>query len=229
MRNPAGRAVGTRPPGRVPAVGCSPPSRPAAAVMYRPIVRYGRVVGYLWAVGDTAGYWARAGGGADRGVRAYWMWWLSLARERGLSTGEAMASWNPAWEFPRGTPATGPANEIADLGALRALAEGTATFAGYASETSVLVRHHPAVRDGVPVGHLWASIDELAAGFVPAADLPDGDPASPAWHGRLAESAAAGLTPSQALHALRDAPDDGAAGRLIDPLGQSLLPALRRA
>lgn len=194
-------------------------------MLYRPVVRDGRVIGYLWATADTAGFWPRAGT-ADERVRAYWMRWLGVARERGLTPAEALAPWNPRWEFPCGTPATGPAGEIADLGALRALAEGASAGDGYAPETAVPVRHHPVVRDGVPLGHLWASVDERAAGFQPAGDLSDDDPAAPAWRARLAESAAAGLTPTQALHALRDAPDDGATGHLTDPLGQSPLSTL---
>ena len=220
MTGSAGRSSPARAAGRR-----SPDGASAGAVLYRPIVRGGRVIGYLWAASDTAGYLPRAGGGAD-GVRAYWMRWLRVAWEGGLTPAEAMASWNPRWEFPCGTPATGAANEIAGLRALRALAEGTATIDGYASETAVLVRHHPVVRDGVRLGHLWASIDDRAAGFRPAADVPADDPAIPAWRTRLTDSAAAGLTPTQALHALRDAPDNTTIGHLTDPLGQSPMSAL---
>lgn len=196
-------------------------------VLYRQILRDGHTIGYLWAVHDEAGYWPRAGSDEDEQVRAYWMRWLAAARERGLTLAEAMASWNPAYAFPHGVPAVGPTNELADLDSLRALAAAYAPPGRYADDTTAAVRHYQVIRDGAYVGRLWASADDEAAGFLPSPDLPGTDPAALAWPRRLAASHASGLTPTQALDALRQAPDDGTTGRLTDPLGLGHLHDLR--
>lgn len=196
-------------------------------VLYRPILRAGRVIGYLWATPDMAGFRPRGGGAAADDVQAYWMRWLRFAWERGLTTAEALVSWNPAYEFPCGAPAPGPPTELAELDALWDLAGGDARPGGYAEDSRTPVRHYPVRRDGLPIGHLWASVDETAAGFLPSPDLAPANPAISVWQARLASSHSEGLTPTQALQALRDAPDDGTTGHLTDPLGQSYLSALR--
>lgn len=195
----------------------------ADPVLHRPIHRSGTVIGYLWCTAGSAGFWPRAGAGAEDQVCAYWMRWLNSARESGLSPWEALSSWNPRLDFPHGTPAIGAPNEVAGLDELYALAEGRAPATTYADDTSVPVRHYQVVRGNAHLGRLWASTDDAAAGFLASPDLPADDPAAHAWPRRLAESSASGLTPGQALHALRQAPDDGTTGHLTDPLGQSRL------
>lgn len=196
-------------------------------LLYRPILRAGVPIGYLWATPEQAGYHRRAGSDDDPQVRAFWMRWLMTARESGLTAHEAMASWNPSYEFPYGAPAIGPPTPLPDFESLQALASGSGPAGGYPDETTTLVRHYPVIRAGQRIGHLWASVDDEAAGFVPIG-LPDTDPAIPAWRHRLTEAHTFGLTPVQALDAMRDAPDDGTTGRLSDPLGQAPLADLGR-
>lgn len=200
----------------------------AGAVLHRPILRSGAVIGYLWANGESAGFWPRAGADADDEVRQYWLRWLARACEEGLTPWEALSSWNPRGDFPHGAPAIGAPNEMADLDELCALAEGEPTDMTYGDDTQVPVQHYQVIRGANFLGRLWASVAGEAAGFLPSPDLPATDPAALAWPHRMAETCAAGLTPGQALHALREFPDDGASGHLTDPLGQGYLRDLRR-
>ena len=197
-------------------------------VLHRPILGSGTVLGYLWCTAGSAGFWPRAGSGADDQVRAYWMRWLTSARESGLSPWEALSSWDPRLDFPHGTPAIGAPSELPGLDDLRALAEGRTPATTYADGTAAAVRHYQVVRGGTYLGRLWASVDDEAAGFLPSPDLAPDDPAARAWPRRLADSCTSGLTPGQALHALRQAPDDGTTGHLTDPPGQSHLHDLHR-
>lgn len=199
----------------------------ADRVLYRPILRSGVVVGYLWCSAGAGGFWPRPGAGAGDGVCRFWLGWLDTAREQGLSPWEALSSWDPRMDFPYGRPAPGAPNEAAGADDLLALVEGRATIAPYADDTRAPVRHYQVVRGASYLGRLWASVDDAAAGFLPGPDLAAGDPAATAWPRRLAESCASGLTPGQALAALREFPDDGSAGHLTDPLGQGPLAALR--
>lgn len=199
----------------------------ADRVLYRPILRCGVVIGYLWCTGGTAGFFPRTADGEDERVRRFWMGWLDAAREEGLSPWDAMSSWDPRTEFPYGEPAPGGPNELAGEDDLQALLEGRAPSVEYADDSRVPVRHYQVIRDGAYLGRLWASVDEAAAGFLPSADLGADDPAPETWRRRLADSLASGLTPAQAVHALRDLPDDGVSGHVTDPLGQGYLRDLR--
>lgn len=201
----------------------------ADSVLYRPILRSGAVIGYLWCDAESAGFWPRAGSEVDDAVCEFWMRWLSTAREYGLSPWEALTSWDPRTEFPLdATPAPGAPNELAGMDDLYALAEARVPPTPYDDDTRVAVRHYQVIRGDRYLGRLWASVDDAAAGFLESPDLPADDPAATVWPRRLAESHASGLTASQALHALRGLPDDGSAGHLVDPLGQSYLRDLRR-
>lgn len=186
------------------------------------------MIGYLWSDARAAGFWPRAGAGADEQVRRFWMGWLDVAREQGLAPWDAVSSWDPRTDFRYGAPAPGGPNELAGTDDLLALVEGRAAVAEYADDTTLRVRHYQVVRDDRYLGHLWASVDERAAGFLASPDLGEGDPAAGVWRHRLVDSLACGLTPSQAVHALRDFPDDGASGHVTDPLGQAYLRDLRR-
>lgn len=196
-------------------------------MLYRPILRSGEVIGYLWCTAGAAGFFPRTAGGEDEQVRRFWMGWLDDAREDGLTPWEAMSSWDPRTEFPYGEPAPGGPSELAGEDDLRALLERRARGIAYADDSRVPVRHYQVIRDGSYLGRLWASVDEAAAGFLANPDLGEHDPAPGVWRRRLADSLAAGLTPAQAVHALRDFPDDGVSGRVTDPLGQGYLQTLR--
>lgn len=197
-------------------------------VLHRPILRSGVVVGYLWCTFTSVGFWPRTGADAGEDVAQFWLRWLNTAREQGLSPWATLASWDPRTDFPHGRPAPGAPNELAGREELAALAEGRAPAVPYADDSRVPVRHYQVIRGNTYLGRLWASVDDAAAGFLTALDLPEGDPAAPAWRRRLAESRASGLTPGQALEALREFPDDGTSGHLADPLGQGYLRELRR-
>jgi hypothetical protein len=198
-----------------------------SGVRYRPVLYGSRVIGYLWAAPGTAGFWPRTGGGAGVRTRAYWMRWLAVARAHGLTPEQALASWNPAYVFPHGTPAIGHPTPLPNLAALRALAAGAPPAGAYAAGDTGVVRHYPVVRGDRTIGWLWASPDDRAAGFAPAPHLPASDPAPAGWRARLATCHATGLTPLQALDALRHAPYAAAIGALTEPLGQAPLAALR--
>lgn len=197
-------------------------------VRYRPILKSGAVIGYLWATGDEAGFWPRAGSAPGTAARPYWLRWLTTAHAEGLTPVEALASWNPAYAFPHGTPAIGAISELDRLDELAALAKGDPAPGLYGNFADAPVQHYQVIRANRYLGRLWASIDDQSADFLPSPDLPDNDPAVIAWPARLARCHAAGLSPIQALHALRDAPDISGSGELIDPLGQCYLGDLHR-
>lgn len=194
-----------------------------AGVLYRPILRSGVVVGYLWCTGASAGFWPRTGVDGGDDVAQFWLRWLNSAREQGLSPWDALSSWDPRTDFPHGRPAPGAPNELAGRADLASLADGRAPVVPYDDDSRLPVRHYQVIRGTAYLGRLWASVDDAAAGFLTAPDLPADDPAARAWPRRLEESCAAGLTPGQALEALREFPDDGTSGHLTGPLGQGYL------
>ncbi|BCB82515.1 hypothetical protein GCM10022251_69730 [Phytohabitans flavus] len=83
----------------------------------------------------------------------------------------------------------------------------------YADTASGAVTYRPVLRDGEPLGFLWASEVDGAAGWVDhGAAGASGWSAGTPWLRHLAASKAAGHTPAEALRHLADLPSDERAG-----------------
>lgn len=97
----------------------------------------------------------------------------------------------------------------------------------YAESAAGAVSYRQVVRGGVPLGWLWASDVDGAAGWVECDSAgADGWNAGTPWLRRLAEAKAAGHTPSEALRRLADLPEDERAGVVSGPEQQAAtLPA----
>ncbi|MDQ7906558.1 ADP-ribosyltransferase [Phytohabitans sp. ZYX-F-186] len=88
----------------------------------------------------------------------------------------------------------------------------------YAEAASGAVAYRPVARGGEPLGFLWASDVDGAAGWVECgAAGPDGWNAGTPWLRRLASAKAAGRTPGEALRHLADLPEDERAGVVSGP------------
>ncbi|MGN9913732.1 ADP-ribosyltransferase [Phytohabitans sp. LJ34] len=88
----------------------------------------------------------------------------------------------------------------------------------YAETTTGPVSYRQVVRGGEPIGLLWASDVDGAAGWVDRDSAgPDGWNAGTPWLRRLAEAKAAGHTPGEALRHLADLPEDERAGVVSGP------------
>lgn len=196
-----------------------PPPVVSGPVRYRPILEHGVVVGYLWAAGEKTDFLLRPGtGAAGERLRAYWLSWLAFARERGHTATEALLPWHPSDPPRLGTPALGPATELPSVTALHRLAHGLAEPGDYPDTADGPVRHYPVTRAGRFAGHLWASVDDTAAGFLA---VPGDEAAARVWRDRLTEAYTSGLTPLQALDAHLDRPETSEAGVVDGPLDQS--------
>lgn len=88
----------------------------------------------------------------------------------------------------------------------------------YAQTTTGTVRYRAVVRGGDPLGFLWASDVDGAAGWVDSGPAgADGWNAGTPWLGRLAASKAAGESPGEALRRLAGLPEDERAGVVGGP------------
>lgn len=79
----------------------------------------------------------------------------------------------------------------------------------YPKETTAAVRFVPVQRQGRLLGYLWASVDDVAAGYLWRPDArPDSFNTGQEWVRRLRWAKANGLTPLQALRHWVGQPED---------------------
>jgi hypothetical protein len=88
----------------------------------------------------------------------------------------------------------------------------------YAETATGAVSYRPVVRGGDPLGFLWASDVDGAAGWMECGTAgPEGWNAGTPWLRHLASSKAAGRTPAEALRHLAELPEDERAGVVGGP------------
>ncbi|BCB87917.1 ADP-ribosyltransferase [Phytohabitans suffuscus] len=88
----------------------------------------------------------------------------------------------------------------------------------YAETAPGAVTYRPVLRGGEPLGFLWISDVDGAAGWVDSAAAgPDGWNAGTPWLRRLAGSKASGRSPGEALRHLATLPEDERAGAVAGP------------